>query len=659
MPRTKSDKGPPPPTAGDVLSLFNVKKNDGQEARLRLLAATFRTLTRMEHQVNIPDTYRAISREVRTPYVRDALWRTTAALTQNDWSPHFDPKSEANAAKRAAGVAERWVKAGCRAMDKAGGPDVPFEACLAMVRDCESIIKLVHRPDAWATFPAREEGEDPGEYVKKADAYKKGSPFPFAWRCLDRLSYLPGDGEFGDDWCIEYGEYPRPYLARRYGMRADPQTNRLVGPGYEEEGRTATPEDTLGGKPTPEGYFSGTTGMSVKVEYFDAHWWCVVVDGSMAPGFPKENPYAPRLPYARAKPSDEPEAVLYSLLFLVPRLDELLTMWLNWAYLGAYPNPLLQDLPNSSALPPGMVPPLGEETQPSAFVWRPGKMLEVPRGKAFLFQQPPPIGSDIKELAVVFKSLIDIAGIPSILRGASLSGDSGYLANQMIAAAAMLYKRLQRARERQLEEAVEFLLYCIPHVCKTTIYVLGQGEEGRAHLGLRPTGGSTDYLAAIDQLGEVTVTAPPDMSVMRQANAMIAKQLTEGPAEQRLLSRRYALEEVMGVEDPDSVIDEIWVEDQMANNPAVNGLVVENALRMSGLSTPPKQNPAAGLVAPDGVTPLVPGGLPGQASGGLPVMPGMGMPMQPPPGPSGLVGQGGHPGGGVYPGQPPNAPVAP
>lgn len=655
--RRRDDKGPPAPTAGDVVALFQTKQNDGQEARLRTLAGTFRVLTRLEHPVNIPDTYKAITREVRTPYVRDAWLRTTAAMTQNDWSPHFEPKSEANTAKRAAGVAERWVKAGTRAMDKDVRVDVPYEACSAMVRDCESVIKIVHRPDAWATFPMREEGDDPVAYEKTAETYKKGSPFPFAWRCLDRLSYLPGDGEFGDDWCIEYGEYPRPYLAQRHGMRLDPTTNRLVGPGYEEPGRTATPETAIGGKPASQGVLSSSTGMSVKLEYFDAHWWCVVVDGSMAPGFPKENPYAPRLPYARAKPSDEPEAVLYSLLFLVPRLDELLTMWLNWAYLGAYPNPLLQDLPNSSALPPGMVPPLGNESGPSAFTWRPGKLLEVPRGKAFLFQQPPPVGQDIKELATVFKSLIDVAGIPSILRGASLSGDSGYLANQMIAAAAMLYRRLQRARERQLEEAIEFVLYAVPHVCKTTIYVLGQGEEGRAHLGLRPTGGSTDYLAAIDQLGEVTVSAPPDMSVMRQANAMIAKQLTEGPAGQRLLSRRYALEEVMGVEDPDSVIDEIWVEDQMANNPQVNGLVVENAMRLSGLATPPTQDPTAGLVAPDGVTPLVPGGLPGPVTGGLPVAPGMGMPMQPTPGPSGLVGQGGHPGGGVYPGQPPQAPV--
>jgi hypothetical protein len=643
---------PPPPTAGEVIGLFNLRQHDGQEARLRRLAETFRVLTRMEHEVNTPDTYKAITRQVRTPYVRDAWLRTTAALSQNPWQCHFDPKSNADAAKRAAGIAERWVAAGTAAMNHDVGIDVPYEACAAMVRDCESVIKLVVRSEAWANFPVREVGEDPIAYLAKAETYKKGSPFPFAWRTLDRLSYLPGDGEFGDEYCVEYGEYPRAYLAQRYGMRADQQTGRLVGPGYQEPGRTASPAD-VEGTPAPQGYFSGSTGMSVKLEFFNAWHWCCVCDGSMAPGFPKDNPYAPKLPYVRARPSDEPEAVLYSLLFLAPRLDELLTMWLNWAYLGAYPNPVLQDLPNSNALPPGMLPPVGTDQLPSTFEWKAGKMTEVPTGKQFGFMQPPPIGQDIKELAQVFRSLIDIAGIPSILRGSNLSGDSGYLANQMIAAASMLYKRLQTARERQLEGVVEFLTYMIPHRIKQTVYVLGQGADGRSWLGLRDTGATTENLAAIDQLGPVSVTAPPDMSVMRQAMAMIAKQLTEGPPETRLMSRRTAMEDLLGQEDPDTEIDNIWVEDQMATNPQVNNVVVTEAIRRSKILAQPASNPAEGLVGPDGVTPLVPGGLPGQVSGGLPQL---NVLTQTPPSPNGGM-IGGRPGG-TYPGQPPNPPEA-
>jgi hypothetical protein len=51
----------------------------------------------------------------------------------------------------------------------------------------------------------------------------------------------------------------------------------------------------------PEGDWPPVAALSTKIEYWDADWWCVVVDGSMAPDFPKKNPYAPRLPYFRAK----------------------------------------------------------------------------------------------------------------------------------------------------------------------------------------------------------------------------------------------------------------------------------------------------------------------------------------------------------------------
>jgi len=652
---------PPAPTAGDVVGLFMTRQNDGNEARLRRLAETFRSLCRLEHPIAIPEAYRATAREVRTPYVRDAWTRITAALTQNAWQPHFDPKVEgSDKSKRAAGVAERWCKAGTTQMDKAVGFDVPQEACAQMVRDCESVIQVVHRPDAWATFPARTLGDDPTAYLDKAETYKKGAPFPFAWRPLDRLAYLPGEGEFGDDYCVTYGEYARSYLASRYRMRADERTGRLTAAGADEAGRAVRPED-FEGRPAPQGYFSGTTGMGVKLEYFDPWHWCVVVDGAMAPGWPRDNPYGPYLPYVRAKPSEEADSVLYSLLFLAPRLDELLTMWLNWTHLGAFPTPLLQDLPGTTAIPPGMLPPLGTETAPALYQWTPGRMQEVPTGKSLGFLQAPPVGGDLKEMAQVLRALIEVAGIPSIMRGSNLSGDSGYLANQMISAVLMQYKNLQRARERQLEQVHEIVLHFCVHRIKTTVYVLGQaaGEEGGRYLGLRPSGDTTPNLAGIDQLGPVSVSAPPDMSVMRQAMAMIAKQVTAGPADQRLYSRRAALETLMGEEDPDSIIDEIWVEDQMATNPAVNQVVVSNAIQRSGLLPVPREPPPGPPGTPGVGPPGVPG-LPGQVAGGVPVLPGLGMPLQPPPpnGPTGLVGQGGRPPG-MYPGQPPSPPNAP
>jgi hypothetical protein len=643
---SKNGKTPDPPTAGDIWGLYRQKEHDGNEGEIRRLVPLFRSLCKMSHAIDIPPQYKATTKEVRTPFVRDAWLRTTAALSRNDWLVHIDPKGPSGAAKRATGVAERWVKSAADRMNKEVGENTPYEAVKGLVRDSEAVIKTVHRGDAWGDFPRRTD-EDAEAYLAKTVEYKKGSPLPFAWRNVDRLQMIFGDGEWGDTWAIEYGEYPQYDLKQKHGMEDDP-SGRLRAPGR------------MSGRPAPEGYSVSSVGRSIKLEYFDADWWCCVIDGDMAPDFPKPNPYSPRLPYARARADADPEPILYSLLFLTPALDAVLTAWTNWLWLGMFPNPYLEDIPNSQALPAGLRPPTGDDAASAAFEWSPGKFLEIPRGKRFAFMSPPPVGADAKEMALILRSLIDIAGIPSILRGGSLAGDSGYLANQMISAAIMMYERAADALSRQIEKAIEFFLYLIPARIKQTVYVMGQGDSGRGYLGLREKGATTEWLASVDQLGDVTVTRRPDTSSMEQALALIARQLTEGPPDQRLISLRRAREKYLHEEDPDQVGDEIWVEHQIATNPDINAAVVGDALRQAGFYSQPTPNPATQLVGPDGVTPIAsapgPGGVPGNVAGGLPVMPGQGMPFAPPP-PQGVTGAPGGRPAGAYPGRP-GTPVA-
>ena len=98
------------------------------------------------------------------------------------------------------------------------------------MRDAESVIKMVHRPDAWGNFPRRVD-ESAEEYLSKTVEYKKGSPLPFAMRCVDRLQLIFDDGEWGDTWVVEYGEYAQAYLKQRFGMVDDPdRPGLLMGP---------------------------------------------------------------------------------------------------------------------------------------------------------------------------------------------------------------------------------------------------------------------------------------------------------------------------------------------------------------------------------------------------------------------------------------------
>ena len=143
---------------------------------------------------------------------------------------------------------------------------------------------------------------------------------------------------------------------------------------------------------------------------------------------------------------------------------------------------------------------------------------------------------------------------------------------------------------------------------------------------------------------------------------MMASQLVNTP--KQMISKRYALEHYLQVDDPDGMMDDIWVESAMDNDPNINQQVVAAALKRAGLG----QQGQSGILGPNG-QPMQSGGPPngyppGQAAAGTPVVPGLNQPATPgPPGPPAIAGGRGTPGapggrpGGMFPGGP-GTPVA-
>jgi hypothetical protein len=660
---------PDAPTAGDITGLYQIRLNEGDEAKLRTRARRARELTELEHSVTIPAEYRAIAKEIRTPFVRDTWLRVCAALTRDTPVASVEPRDITEPAREAANVAERFFLAMLSGMSRERGEDLLYEDAKALVRDQESVIKCVHKPDAWANFPKRSAGEPAEAYDKKTEGYKKRAPLLFAARVVDRMSMLFGDGEYGDDWALEYGEYPQVYLKSRYKMAEESGD----GSGYYVERSSGgeqilgkrrrlvdpkSPEVVLGGRPAPEGELATSSGgMSTKVEYWDSDWWCVVIDGTMAPGFPKRNPYAPLLPYFRAKS----DPVLFALSFLVPGFDSLLTMWLNWAYIGAYPTPILE-APDSSAPNIGDIgadlEPAGGDNQRAPAIYKPGLQTELPPGYSLKFAQPPPIGQDVQQMAQIYRQLIETAGVASVLRGAAGSDHSGYLANQLMSAATLTYRHLGSAIETQLAEMGEFMWHVISRHIKQEVYVLAtEGKPGREKkhwLGLKPDGRMSNLCAPIDLLARMEVKLRPVLPTDEQARAMIGNQANAA----RLLPKRRVLEKYYQEEDPEGLLDELAVEEALDNDPMLKALQTEEALRKAGYLP----QAGSGLLGPNG-QPMPPsggGGMnpmmmpPGQAAGGLPGIPGLTQPMipGPPPAPNGVPGAPGGRAPGAYPGLP-------
>jgi hypothetical protein len=243
----------------------------------------------------------------------------------------------------------------------------------------------------------------------------------------------------------------------------------------------------------------------------------------------------------------------------------------------------------------------------------------LPIGKQISFLSPPPAGKDLNDLIVLLKGLIDIAGIPSIMRGIAGSSDSGYLANQMLAAVQMAYQLATIALQRQREKAFEFSHWIVANKVKQCVYVLGYSDinskTGKAKAGATeqwlgldaPVKGGKSLpknIADVSMLGPVSCVYRPTLPTDAQAMAMIAMQLTNAPVP--LYDVRHALEDLMQVEDADSITDNIYVQKKLDTDTSLDKIVVDAALREARLMpTPPAPNPMASLVGPDGQTPLI------------------------------------------------------
>lgn len=654
------------PEAGDVLAMWNYRLSQYDEIGLRAYIGEVREMFDMRHPVRIPREYRATTKEMRTPFMRDAALRIAAALTKDRPTIRVEPRDETQSADLAADIAARWLLGMWSAMDHERNEDSIYMSARTLVRDSESVLKVVDRANAWANFPERHGEEPPDDYLHRREQAKKDTRkvLPFAARIVDRLNMVFGDGEYGDEWAIEYGIYPAPLIMGQYGMAA-----------IDQEPNFVLPQFKIGGKPVPLGYPTGASiaaGQTLKLEYFDKDWWAVVVNGKMAPGWPKKNPYTnPTGPYFRATA----DPVLYSLRYLVPYLDALLTMKGNWAYLSAFPTGKLKPVPNAQATP-ALDMPVGDSAEtPVGFRFKPGYFMAPPPGYDAEWMEPPAGGQALDQLVTIIRDLIDVAGIPSIFRGIGGARQAGYAVNQLMAAANLSFRQLGNSLQRQFERADQHMLDMVRDIYGAddpteTVYIRGRDGDTKTWLGLKASGTVSDSVAPVDMLAEVEQRFKPVVPTDEQAMEMIGLQALNSP--KQVLSHETVLRDFFQIDDPLGEMDKIAVETEMATNQVLHALMSDAALRKAGIQ-PPVPPPPPGLVGPNG-QPIASGAPPGapagpgapamapngQTAGGMPAIPGGTMPLRPTPGPlppivpGGQLPHGGGTAAGAFPGRPGN-----
>ena len=562
MPESDAQRPPPSETYLRELEEQLLAEFGERNARIERL----RRLRHMETPVDIPPAYRSSAREVRTPLAREQLKRVIGSLTANRPQVHVPPAEPTEAARSSADRRARWTNAALRRMDSEAARDVFGMLIDAMVADGAGVLKLLYAPDRWAGYPRRSaDADEPAEtFLQRAERFKKSARFPLAWRDVDVTTFYPLEGEDGLEACLEIAERPRHLVQRRYGLIVDRRSGRLVPAGGDAP--TADESTAQPDRPT-----TAARGTARVVEYWDDEYFAYVVDGHLVRR--GRHGYG-AIPYVHAygdqTPSRDPAkagvSMLASMEFLIPLLDQLLTMKQNALFLYAYPTPKITNFsPVDSSL--------GNDGRPRALDFHPGEIVPLYQGEDLSFLQWQGTPPDLDELIAQTRAMIDQAGAPSVLFGIPPDGNaSGYLLNQLINTARVSFQQISRHAEQALEQIVRLMWRLVEARIGETVYVFeADGDEGWIGLGPRDIDGYHAVRVRLDPLG------PAD----DVAQGSLAASLVSA----RLASRRWAMREKLGIEDAEAVEDEILL-DELIDAPEVRAAIVREALGEAGLERP-------------------------------------------------------------------------
>ena len=558
----ESDTRRPPPGEACLRELEEQLLAEFGERNARI--ERLRRLRHMETPVDIPPAYRSSAREVRTPLAREQLKRVIGSLTANRPLVHVPPAEATEAARAGADLRARWTNAALRRMDSEAARDVFGMLIDAMVADGAGVLKLLYAPDRWAGYPRRSahSGQSADAFLQRAERFKKSARFPLAWRDVDVTTFYPLEGEDGLEACLEIAERPRHLVQRRYGLITDKRSGRLVPPGGDdqsESGPVGAPH--VGARPTAR-----------VVEYWDDEYFAYLVDGHLVRR--GRHGYG-AIPYVHAygdqTPSRDPAkagvSMLASMEFLIPLLDQLLTMKQNALFLYAYPTPKIT---NFTPIDPN----LANDGRPRALDFRPGEILPLYQGEDLTFLQWQGTPPDLDELIAQTRAMIDQAGAPSVLFGVPPDGNaSGYLLNQLINTARVSFQQVARHAEQALERVVQLMWRLVETRIGETVFVF-EAEDDHGWIGLGPQD--------IDGYHAVRVRLDPLGPAGDVSQGTLAASLVGA----RLASRRWAMRQKLGIEDAETVEDEILL-DELIDAPEIRTAIVREALAQAGLRPTP------------------------------------------------------------------------
>lgn len=637
--------------------LLRDEARDRYDTRNRMIQ-DMRALHYQEGRVDIPAQYRGTTKEVRLPLLADQSDLMAAIIDDSPRVIHVDPVQEGPSAGRNASLRERWSEAIVDQVQQELNRPVLSMLSQNLSRDGMAVLKVVYRGDHWSDLPDSEklfggraaDTLNPKELKELKDSRKtatKGARLPFSWVDVDPMTYMPVYGPTGEvEAVIELTERPIRAVLASY--------NKVLA--YKKVGRSNQwiPLVALGEAEPPDGQDTTyDTRQTVPVwEYWDRACTITFVE-DVPVKYAEHN--TGQVPYfeAYAKPdsSHDPERKSrptgFKQKWLVELLNRFWTMMGNVGYLYCYPTPVTETPLDANV-------PLAADGRPPHIEWEVGKHITLMAGQKLLFVSPPAehmtLMSDLIQQAL--RLFDQSSGLGPAIRGVGGADQPGYALQQLIGASLLSLKPAIKQRDWMLARAIAYTWRLIETRIGEPVPVWGTNPDadkgGKKWLELGPDDIKGYY--------KVEVESKPLMGQLRISLGSFGASMVKA----RMMSRGRAMEELLGIEQPEDEMDDIAIDEMLETDPHLKRQMQETALKRAGLlpqGAPPgtqPQLPGAGppMMPPPGVgaTPALPGALPGPPGVG----PGIGMPLQPPtppmPGPTeaqmGAAMPGGRPAGG-------------
>jgi hypothetical protein len=526
------------PKSEDLISI--VGELESQDSERDELIKELRELRFGDNEISLPVGME--SEIVRSNTAYTVVEHVVGSLTADDPVISVPAASESRQDEERASKMERVTSAALKELERQQGEEIKDRFIESLVADGHGAMRMFYAPQLWKGYPKRKKDEDDdGEYIARTDTWKRGHKIPIHWMWLDPLTVHPVWGESG---MVSIVEHDKRNLADLSVERWNIENDRPL--------LTDLAQKDSGGKSNGEIDF---------VQYWTKDTVTYMVNERIV--HHAEHKYT-RPPYVYSTgitPSVREKgrrglSVLYPLRYLVPYLDRLLSQSATGIRLWNWPTPVVH-----------LDPAMSVGGEPRTIEVRPGKTVSLYTGEDISFlvwQGSPP---DSAMMTQMVQSMIQKAGLSDVFYGGSMSGDSGYLINQLLAAARVKFRPIVANAERAMEDICQLFWDIVEYQIKDDIHIFAGDKRKWYTIGPDDLNGYRQVRVSISPL------LPTD------TYATSSRVINEVGASLRDISS--AMEEI-GIGQPDEMKQRILV-DKIVNSEPIQAILMEEAARRYGL----------------------------------------------------------------------------